>query len=427
MKDMGRSRDTLWTPLRNREYRRLWLGQTMSDFANWLDLIALGAVIVYTWGYGPMAMAWLSVCIGAPWVAIGPLMGVLSRRLPGKRVLVACDVLRSLVLLGLIWAPNLEVLLVLVFLKMSISSVFDPVRQSAVKRLVDEDLLAQASGLSQMSVNLTKIAAPAVGGVLFGWLGGWAPFAIGAGLYAVSALVLAGLPNWGGDAAVAAGKSGDSGMLRELRGSWDHIVNRPLLKAALLYIAAIFFLIFLYDGLIVVLAQEAGMSESLYGMMIGAVGAGSVAGAAASGHWSGWRKRPLAMMSAAGAVAGALVALLGAGAAGYLPTPLWLWLPLCALLGFVGALNATPFGYILQTETTDETIGPVSALSNALQAGSMLIAPVLGAITASRLSAGVVFVTAGILMTALALLFRGASLPRSSAPASEQAPGPEAA
>jgi predicted MFS family arabinose efflux permease len=424
---MGRSRDALWSPLRNRGYRRLWLGQTMSDFANWLDMIALGAVIVYTWGYGPMAMAWLSVCIGVPWVAIGPLMSVLSRRLPGKRVLVVCDVLRSLVLMGLIWAPNLEVLLVLVFLKMSISSVFDPVRQSAVKRLVDEEELAQASGLSQMSVNLTKIAAPAVGGLLFGWLGGWAPFAIGAALYAVSALVLGRLPSWGKDAA-AAKKSGDSGMLRELRGSWDHIASRPLLKAALLYIAAIFFLIFLYDGLIVVLAQEAGMSESLYGMMIGAVGAGSVAGAAASGCFRGWRKRPLAMMSAAGAVAGLLVALLGAGAAGYVPTPMWLWLPLCALLGFVGSLNATPFGYILQRETTEETIGPVSALSNALQAGSMLIAPVLGAIAASRLSAGMVFVAAGILMAALALLFRGASSAGVSAPASSgQAPGPEAA
>ncbi len=397
---MNLNQKSIWTPLRIRGFRRLFIGQALSDSANWLDFIALSVLVVYTWGYGSMAVALLSVCIGVPWVVVGPLMSGRTGRWSGKKVLIVCDGLRAILLLGMIGAPSLPVLLFLVFLKMSVSAVFDPVRQTAVKRLVEPEVMAQATSLSQMSVNLTKIIGPMAGGAIIGWWGDWSPFAIGALLYAVSALVLSGLPNWTDrDTTKLNGK-------RRLREAWAHIANRPLLKAGIVYAAVILYLVFLYDGLFVMLTKEAGMNERQFGLLIGGVGAGSVTGALAAGHWSGWQQHPLLRMASAGIVAGALIAVVGLGASGWLPNALWIWMPLCLLIGFSGAQSATPFGYILQTESTESTIGPISALANSLQTGSMLTAPLLGALVAAWIGAGWVFILAGAAMVCFAAMYR---------------------
>jgi len=405
------ARIQLWTPLKGKNFRSIWVGQTLSDLANWLDFIALTALIVYKWGYGAIEIAALSVCMGLPWVIVGPLMSVRASRLPGKYVLICCDGVRALVMLGLIWVPSLEALLILVLIKMSASAIFDPVRQTAIKKLVETEQLAQAASLSQMSVNMTKIAAPAIGGVLIGWYGMWSPFAVGALLYAGSAIVLSLLPVWRNDV------NHEAAMPRlfgGLRASWRHIANRPSLRAGVMYVVAMFFLIFLYDGLFVILAKEAGMEESMYGFMIGAVGAGSVMGAAAAGQWSGWQRNPLARMTAAGSMAGAFIAAAGMAAIGWLPNMPWIWIMLCACLGFVGAHSAAPFGYLLQTETADESIGPVSALVSAFQTSSMLIAPVMGAFAAALWSAGTVFILTGIVTSGMAVLFRKVTAPLGS-------------
>ncbi|WP_373232483.1 MFS transporter [Cohnella sp.] len=397
---MEHTRYPLWRPLRARGFRQLFIGQVLSDLANWLDFIALSALIVYIWDHGSMAMAALSVCIGLPYVIVGPLMSGRLRHLPGRRVLVVCDLSRAAFVLGMAWAPSLPVLLLFVLLRTSMSAIFDPVRQSAVKRMVDINLLVQASSLSQMSVNLTKIMGPMAGGALMAWFGTSVPFLTSAVLYSLSALILCTMPYWQGQKEQA-GKQSDG-----IRAAWEHLTHRPLLKAAMIYATSLFFLIFLFDGLFVLLAKEAGMDETRFGLIIGAVGAGSVAGALTAGQWSGWRDRPLAYMTLAGIVSGFLIVVVGFAGMGVIRIELALWLSLCAALGFCGAQGAVPFGYILQMETTDDTIGPVSALSNALQTSSMLIAPILGATLASYWGAGSVFLGAGIAIAGVAALYR---------------------
>ncbi|MGO4345695.1 MFS transporter [Paenibacillus sp. MCAF9] len=394
----AKTNDPIWRPLRAKSFRQLFIGQLLSDLANWLDFIALSALIVYAWNHGSMAVAALSICVGLPYVIVGPLMSVRLSYISGKSLLIGCDLLRFVFVLAMAWAPSLPILLLLVLLKHSMSAVFDPVRQSAVKRIVDRHLLAQASSLSQMSVNLTKVLGPMIGGAITAWLGATVPFIISAILYALSALMLSFIPSWRGQKEQAAKPS--SG----LRVAWEHVMRRPLLRAVILYAASLFFLIFLYDGLFVLLAKESGMAENLFGLLIGAVGAGSVAGALLAGQWSGWKQRPLTHMTKAGIVTGFLVIAVGISGMGIFQAELALWLPLCAALGFCSAQSAVPFGYVLQIETTDETVGPVFALANAFQTSSMLIAPVIGAMMAAWWSVGSVFLGVGVATTGVAAI-----------------------
>ncbi|WP_108992483.1 MFS transporter, partial [Paenibacillus agaridevorans] len=267
----------IWQPLRERGFRRLWTGQTLSDLANWLDFVAISTLIVYAWGHGPAEMALYSACVGLPWVVIGPWASVRVRRFRGKTILILCDVLRAVIVFAMVWADSLPVLLALVFLKMSVSSVFDPVRQQAVKGLVGAERLAQATSLSGISANLTKIVGPMLGGISALWLGQAAPFVIGASLYALSAAMLAGLPRWGTEARRA--ERGRGGALRQ---AIAHMKGRPLLRAGMVYMGLTYALIFVYDNLFAVLAKDAGLREEGFALLIGCVGAGSVAGAIAA-------------------------------------------------------------------------------------------------------------------------------------------------
>ena len=424
----------MWMPLTLPGLRRLLAGQVLSDFANWLDFVALSAIIVYTWGHGSLALALLSVCIGLPWVVVGPLLAGRMGSYSGKKVLVVCDILRASILLFMIVAPNLAVLLPLVFLKMSVSSVFDPVRQRAIRHLVKEDdMLAQVSSLSQLSVSTTKIIGPMAGGFCVAMLGKESAFLAGAIFYLLSAWILSALPAWKRDMEagswtardVEAAGAADTGRASaelaattcglekphvrkqrfrdsSLGSSWSYIASKPLLKAAILYSACMFFLIFLYDGLIVLWVKDTGMAEDDFGLLIGAVGGGSVLGALAAGRYTGWREQPLARMAAVGMLSGLLIAVTGLGSFGLLPPVLAVWMPLFGLIGFLGAQSTVPFSYVLQTETTEAVIGPVSAFASAMQTASMLVAPFLGALAAEQWNTGGVFIVVGAVSAVLA-------------------------
>lgn len=396
----ARRQNVIFSPIKDVNYRKLFMGQVLSDFANWLDFLALAAIVVYTWGYGAWALSALSVAVGLPWVVVGPLAGVWVGRLEGRTVLIVCDLLRAAIVFCFIWADSFPVLLLLVFLKMCVSSIFDPVRQRGTKRLVNASLLAEASSLSQLSVSSTKIVAPLLGGACIAAGGATLAFWIGSALYLLSALIFIGLPRW---QFADSGSGETTARSPGLRQSFVYIAGRKPLLFAMVYMSAGMFIVFLYDGLFVLFTKSLSLGESSLGVLMSAVGAGSVIGSLAAGQWTFWRSKPLIAMSRNGMASGFLIAVVGLGGSGLLPSGLWLWVPLFVLLGASGGFTAVPYGYLLQTETTEETIGPVAALSNAFQSGSMLAAPLIGAGLSVWLGVGGVFLGAGVMLGLLAL------------------------
>ena len=401
----------LWSPLRIPGYRRLFAGQAMSDFANWTDFLALSTVVVYVWGYGAYELALLSICIGLPFVVVGPLASVRLGRLDARAVMVACDVVRFAAVLAMLWTESLPALLALVFVKYCATSVFDPVRQASIKRLVPEARIAEASALSQVLVNGTKIIAPMAGGVCIALWGAFSPFWFTAALYLLSAVVLSGLPRLIGDRIERA----KSRFADEMKEALTYVKSRRVLLYAIVYLTVWMFFVFLYDALFVLFTERLGLGEASLGVLMSGVGAGSVLGSLAAGRWTFWKRDPLKLMSRLGIVSGAFIALVGLGAFGWLPPSLWLWTAVFVALGFLGGFDAVPYGYVLQTETTDATIAPVSAFAGALQTGSMLVAPLLGSALAAWIGVGGVFLAVGVLMTLFAatvLMKLRASAPR---------------
>jgi len=84
---------------RNVNFRRLWVGQVISELGSWFSFIAeLGLVRLVSGS--PLATTALLVARLLPFLLVAPLAGVFVDRRSRKRMMIAADLLRALVALG---------------------------------------------------------------------------------------------------------------------------------------------------------------------------------------------------------------------------------------------------------------------------------------------------------------------------------------
>ncbi|TMR29007.1 MFS transporter, partial [Nonomuraea zeae] len=263
----------LLQPLRHRRFRLLLAGQAVSAVGDWLDLLGLVVLVLYVWNLGPGAMASVVVVSALPWLLAAPVAGVLADRLPARAVLIGCDLGRAAVVLGYLLAPDLAVLLVLIAAKNTLSALFAPAEQAAVKRVVPEEDLLQAISATTFVSQAAKIAGPVLGGVLVGAYGPQVVFVCDAVTFVLSALVLTRLPairSAGGE------RPERTSFLTELTAGFVHIRRSSLLMAAIGAMTATTFLIFVYDVLSPLALKELGAAPGLLGVVMAGVGAGTV-------------------------------------------------------------------------------------------------------------------------------------------------------
>lgn len=389
-------------PLRHRTFRLLFGGQVVSDLGDWLDFLALVALIVSRWKGGPSALAALSVAVALPFAVVAPLSGVWADRLPRKAVMVAADLGRALVVFVLVFAPNLSTALALVFARGVLSTFFGPARQATIASVVPQGDLLAANSLSQLSFQLSKIGGPALGGLLVAALGPRSAFLIDAVTFLVSAAFIVQLPNTAPSAQAKQETGGQApSFWREFREGLSYLIRRRSLFLAVASNSAAMLIIFTFDSLGVLALRELGIGEALFGLTVGSIGLGTAAGALAIGQW-GKRIHPFVTMAAGQIGGGLVVALLGVAVTLH-ARGTGAGLIVYMLIGLSAAAVFVPYGYVVQVETPLELLGRVFATAGGIQNAALLIAPPLGAVLAERWGVGFVFTAAGIALALLGL------------------------
>jgi len=391
--------------LRHREFRLLWSGQVISDLGDWLDFLALIALIVYRWELGAGALAALSVTVAVPRVIIGPLAGVWVDRWPRRTVMVVSDFARAAIVLGLVFAPDLITVLALVFAKGVFSTAFGPARQASIRSTVPDDDLLAASSLSSLSVQVGKVLGPVLGGVLVAVAGPRAAFAVDAATFLVSAVFLIQLPPI---AARARPREAGKGFWSELSEGLAYIVRRPTLTIAIGSMSAALFMIFIIDSIGVLALKELGVSEALFGVAVGSIGLGTALGALLISQW-GRRLPPFRLMGVGQLVTGSSVAVLGAAVVLSVRGTGLEWVLVYFVTGLSAAAIMVTYSFILQIETPRELMGRVFATADGVQTVFQLLAPPLGAALAGLYGVGIVFGTAGAALALVGLLVMLAS------------------
>jgi MFS family permease len=380
-------------PLRHRSFLLLFLGGVISDLGDWLNLLALLILVAFRWNLGVGALAAIAIARAVPFVVLAPVAGVWVDRLPRKPVMIACDLARAVVVLGLVWAPNIVTLVLIVIVAECFSVFFGPARQATIREVVPDESLLAANSLTSLSVQLTKVIGPAIGGLLVAIGGPRAAFYVDSATFLASAAFISQL--FGLAAPRSEEEAPTTRFWQEFTTGLSFIYHRRVLAVAVSSVTAALFLIFTFDALGALALKDLGLDQSLVGLAVGSVGLGTAAGAVIIGQ-TGTRFDPLAMIGIGAAGAGVLVAVVGGGIMGHVTGLGIAWLPVWLGLGLAGAALFIPYSYVLQHETPQELLGRVSATANGLQTTFQILAPLIGAVLAAQLGIGFVYVVAGI-------------------------------
>jgi MFS family permease len=128
-----------------------------------------------------------------PTLVFSTAAGVVADRISRKRILIATDILRALVVLGflLVRSPDqLWLVYVLTALQLSVSAFFQPARDAAVPSITTRQELLAANALSGASWSVMLALGAAVGGLVTAGIGREAAFLIDSATFLFSAWML---------------------------------------------------------------------------------------------------------------------------------------------------------------------------------------------------------------------------------------------
>lgn len=183
------------SPFRDRDYRHLFGAQVVALAGNGLATVALGLLAFELAGARAAAVLGTALAIKmVTYVVIAPIAGAFAGRVDRRRMLVALDLVRALVVVALPFAGQIWHVYVLVALMQAASAAFTPTFQATLPDILpDEERYTRALSYSQVASTLETLLSPLLAAVLisvidFHWL-----FAgTTAGFLASAALVVSG-------------------------------------------------------------------------------------------------------------------------------------------------------------------------------------------------------------------------------------------
>lgn len=181
--------------LRQRNFALLWLGQLISLAGDWALLVALPFAI-YDLTDSALATGGMFLAQMVPRVFLGSVAGVFVDRWDRKRTMIAADLARAAILLPLLFVRSADwvwVIYLCAFVQATLAQFFNPAKNALIPLLVPTGDLAGANGLNALSENATRLAAPAIGGVLYGLFGLRLVVAADSVSYVASALLIVGI------------------------------------------------------------------------------------------------------------------------------------------------------------------------------------------------------------------------------------------
>ncbi|MHB8565479.1 MAG: MFS transporter [Nitrososphaerales archaeon] len=182
----------LW---KHRDFMRLWLSDTVSQFGNQFTGFALPVLAVLTYKANAFETGALVTLAFLPYPTLGLFVGVWADRFRRRRIMIICNLGRMITLASIPISFLLGTLgLVQIFLVALVSGVFsvffDIAYQSYLPVLIDRKDLVEGNQKLQMSASAAQVAGPGIAGVVYQLIGGAFTIIFDALGYLVSALSL---------------------------------------------------------------------------------------------------------------------------------------------------------------------------------------------------------------------------------------------
>ena len=354
-------------------FRRYVSGQSLSLIGTWVETVAQ-ALLVLRLTHSGTILGLTTAARYAPILLLSPYAGLLVDRYAKRHVLLATQAGLGLVSAALgtaVLTGNVRLwqVVVLAVAFGIFSAVDNPARQAFVQEVVGRDLVRNAVTLNSTSVNVARVLGPTIAAVLVSTVGiGWC-FVVNAvsfGFVIVSLLSL--------DAQrlhpvppVPRGRG-------QLRAGLRYASGVPAIIRPLLMMALVGTFTFEFEVSLPLLAETTFHGTSTtYSALIGALGAGAVAG--------GLYMARSARTGVARLIRAALGYAIAVGLVAVAPT-LATAIAACVLVGVASVIFLTTGNATIQLASDPEYRGRVTALwSMALVGSTPIGSPVIGALS----------------------------------------------
>jgi MFS family permease len=386
-------------PLRRREFRLLFIGQTITFAGSMITYVAI-PFQVYRLTRSPLAVGLLSLAELIPLLLTALVGGALADALDRRRMVRATEaglLLSSagLALNALAPRPHVWVLFCAAALMAALDGLQRPSLEALVPRLVPRDELPGATALQSLRGNVAQLAGPALGGLLIAGAGLPAAYTVDVASFAVSLLALSLLR------AVPPPQGAERPRLRGIVEGLRYARARKDLLGT--YVVDIVAMVFgMPMALFPAIAARLGGARPL-GLLYAAPAAGALLISAGSGWIGRIHRHGLAILLAAAAWGAAVV---GFG----LAHPLWLALLMLAAAGAADMVSGM-FRTVMWNQTIpDELRGRLAGI----ELLSYTTGPLLGNVEAGLLAAVVgvpASVVSGGLLCVVGVALVGLALP----------------
>ena len=337
-------RDVLRVP----GFRWLFAGSAASALGDTVFPVAVSVLVLEDGGdAGDLGLVLASRFVAIVLFAL--LGGVWADRLPRVRVLVGADLLRFVAVVGLLLSsastPPVPVLAALVFAVGAGEAFFRPAYGALLPTILPGERLAQGNALSSSTNQLAQVIGPGLGGILIALAGPSAGFALDAGLFLLSALLLRRVRE------PAPAPREHASVLREIRGGMQAVLERRWIAACLaMFTVNMLLVVAPVTVLLPIVVRDATGEAAAYGVVLGVGALGGLVGAWVASRYDGGPRR-------------GRTAVLVVSAFALQPLALLLHLPVAALCATWVVTGASIAFFIVTWETSLQRAVPRDLLA----------------------------------------------------------------
>jgi MFS family permease len=179
----------------NRNFRRLWLAQIVSEIGDWFYTLAIYSLLLELTGRaGSVALALVLQVL--PQTFAGPMAGVVNDRVSRKKVMIAADVARMVIVLAMLLVRSRSTVWLvypLLLCETVMAAFFEPARSSVIPNITRREEVILANTLSSTTWSMNLVLGATLGGVVAALLGRNAVFVLNALSFLVSAVLIGGM------------------------------------------------------------------------------------------------------------------------------------------------------------------------------------------------------------------------------------------
>ena len=290
MSVMVRLRDRAVPAFAHRDFGRLWRSNLGSTIAFWMQTIAQGWLVLELTG-SPFTLGLLAFFRAIPMLVLSPVGGLLADRIDRTRLLISAQMLMAVagLAVGVLVAIQAIEVWHLAIAGITIGTSFAlsvPARNALVSDLVPRELVSNAVALTSTTMNASRVLGPAVAGFLIGSIGIAGTYFVQVGGYVWSTLGLLTIktrsqhPRMHGSTLIA------------LRDGYSYVLgNKVVLSLILLGLAPALFSMPVIMLLPAFVKQDLGGRPEDLGLLMGALGVGSLLGSITVVMYSRNRKK----------------------------------------------------------------------------------------------------------------------------------------